>query len=76
MNHWYTAGRLGQEHLADLCREADRSALAGQMRTKGSATPRTRVLEAVLRLAVVVGKRRLRKAATADKRLSNVGHDV
>lgn len=79
MNHWYTAGRLGQEHQEDLQREANRSALAGQMRTMDRATSRARVLDAVHRLVFMVGKRRpgtTAIAATADQRLSNVGHDA
>jgi hypothetical protein len=38
MNHWEITGRIGQEHRADLDREADRFALAKQSRAVRGAT--------------------------------------
>ena len=51
MSHWYTQGRIGAEHRADLDREADREALLEEARAVRDAEhPRTqrRLLMSIL----------------------------
>jgi hypothetical protein len=57
MSHWYVQGRLGQEHRADLDREADRASLSKAVRVGTGATRRKGVLDAAIGLVARLQRR-------------------
>lgn len=77
MSHWYVQGRLGQEHRADLDREADRAALSKAVREGGRATRRSGIRDAAIGLVGRFPWRRPQASeAAADHRLLGLEHDV
>jgi hypothetical protein len=65
MSHWYTQDRLGQEHRADLDREAARAALVAEVRGKRHLTRRMGIPHVAFRLVALL---RWRRPRTSEER--------
>ena len=59
MSHWYVQGQLGQEHRADLDREAARASLSKAVRAGARENRRSGILGAAVSL---VSRLRARRA--------------
>ena len=77
MSNWYVQGRLGQEHRADLDREADRAALSKIVRESGRTTRHRGIRDAATGLVGLFRWRRPRtNGAAAEHRLLGLERDA
>jgi hypothetical protein len=68
MTHWDTQSRLGDEHRADLDREAARAALVSEARATKASPRRTRILDTLIEFVSRLQWRRSRTSRVAAHR--------